>query len=149
MSMPMATGNGQPPARFSTVAAACAALLVWAALRWLSFDRVTTTVTRSMRWTRRSATVDEALRVLRSIDYAARFLPFRVACLERSLTAVLLLAARRRGVTWCMGVRTPPLASHAWIADQDGVPIGEPHTTAQYRTLRAISPTTQLDRRRT
>lgn len=149
MSMPMATGEGQQPALPVTVAAVCAALIVRTALRRLPFDRVTTTTARLTTWTRRSATVDEALRVLSAIDHAARFLPFRVACLERSLAAVLLLAVRRRGVTWCVGVRTPPLASHAWIADQGGVPIGEPLTTAKYRTLRAISPTTQLDRRRT
>ncbi|MBV9013943.1 MAG: lasso peptide biosynthesis B2 protein [Pseudonocardiales bacterium] len=107
-------------------------------------------VTAAVRWladtTRRHATPDEVMRMLHAVDAAATLIPVRVACLERSLTAVVLLAARRRGVTWQLGVRTPPLATHAWLVDATGKPIDEPLTTAAYRPLITVSPQTLANR---
>ncbi|MGH8901238.1 MAG: lasso peptide biosynthesis B2 protein [Egibacteraceae bacterium] len=37
---------------------------------------------------------------------------------------LLLCAARRRGVRWCLGVRISPFESHAWI-EADGQAVGE------------------------
>lgn len=100
-------------------------------------------VVAAVRWlagtTRRAATSGEVMRVLHAVGAGAAWVPVRIACLERSLTAVVLLAARRRGITWRMGVRTPPLAVHAWLADATGEPIGEPSTTAAYRPLITVS----------
>lgn len=139
MSMPMATARRPRPAFFTTAAAAFTAFVVRLAVRAARFDRVTT----AMRWlagtTRRDATREEVLGVLRAVDAGAAWVPLRIACLERSLTAVVLLAARRRGVTWHMGIRTPPLAAHAWLVDSAGEQIGEPATTVAYQPLITIS----------
>jgi hypothetical protein len=63
--------------------------------------------------------------------------------MERSLTAVVLLALRRRGVTWHTGIRTPPLTAHAWLTDTTGEPIGEPSSASTYSPLLTIpAPTT-------
>lgn len=64
-------------------------------------------------------------------------------------TAVILLAARRRGVgvltavpgvgvNWHIGARTPPLGLHAWLSDAD-VPIAEPDSTLSYQPLVPIT----------
>ncbi|MGH3802628.1 MAG: lasso peptide biosynthesis B2 protein, partial [Pseudonocardiaceae bacterium] len=55
---------------------------------------------------------------------AGRWLPARVACLERSLVVVLWCGLRRRSVCWRIGVRTPPLTVHSWI-EAAGQPVGE------------------------
>lgn len=123
----------------ATAGAACVALIIRIALRVVPFDRVTSVVRWVAGRTRREATPDEVRRVLLAVDSGAAWVPVRIACLERSLTAVVLLAARRRGVTWQMGVRTPPLAAHAWLANVAGEPIDEPSTTAAYRPLITIS----------
>lgn len=47
------------------------------------------------------------------------------ACLERSVAVLLLCASRRIRVRWCVGVRTPPFESHAWI-EAGGQPVREP-----------------------
>lgn len=46
------------------------------------------------------------------------------ACLERSVAVVLLCASRRVRVRWCVGVRTPPFESHAWV-EVAGQPVRE------------------------
>lgn len=140
MSTPMATSKHRVRASLPTTAcAAGVGLLVRLALRLVRFDHVT----HAVRWlagtTRQPAKLEEVLSTLRAVDAGAEWIPVRMACLERSLTAVILLAGRRRGVTWQMGVRTPPLAAHAWLADANGEPIGEPPTTAAYRPLITIS----------
>lgn len=95
------------------------------------------------RWIRRRAkvpaTVAEARAASAFVDGGARWLPCRVACLERSLTTCAVLAARGRRVHWLLGVRVePPLAVHAWIV-ADGVAIGETEDIATaYRPLLTI-----------
>jgi hypothetical protein len=140
MSTPMATmpaPRSRLPAR---VAGACAGLVARAAVRLLRFDHVTTSARWLQRLASRRATPDETLSALRAVDAGAALLPFRVACLERSLAALLLLAARRRGVTWRIGVRTPPITIHAWLADASGEPIGESSPVGDYRPLLTILP---------
>ncbi|GAB3165195.1 hypothetical protein GCM10027059_22530 [Myceligenerans halotolerans] len=68
---------------------------------------------------------------------AARWAPGRVACLEESVAAVVMLATRGHSVTWCHGVATDPYALHAWI-QCDGQPVAEPASTSQYTILRTI-----------
>lgn len=123
------------PVRRRMAAAAAAATLVWLALHALGFQRVTGVV----RWLAarglRPAGAADVLPVLLAIDTGAAWLPFRVACLERSLAAVLLLAVRRRGVTWQVGFRTPPFAMHAWLTDATGAIIGEHSSTSAYQPL--------------
>jgi hypothetical protein len=62
--------------------------------------------------------------LLEALDQASAWLPLRIACLERSLAAMLWCGLRRRSVRWCLGVRTPPFAAHAWI-EINGQPVGE------------------------
>lgn len=140
MSTPMATERLARPKIAATATAALVALLVRVAVRTMKFDRITATVRWLAATTRRTATIEEALDVLGAVDAGAAWVPVRIACLERSLTAMVLLAARQRGVTWRMGVRTPPLAAHAWLADSSDEPIGERPTIAAYRPLITIRP---------
>lgn len=137
--------EGTQPA-FVTAIALAVGLVVRLALIALPFDRIKVIIRRVIESARRPATPEQVIRVLAAIDQASRWSPVRLACLERSLSAAILLAARGRGVTWRMGVRTPPFAAHAWIADDSGQPIGEPSSTATYQPLLTISWTDHLNR---
>jgi len=127
----------------ATVSAVCVASTVRLALVALRFDHVTAAIRWLAGTTRRTASPEEVEHVLEAVDKAARWVPVRLACMERSLAAVVLLAARRQGVTWRMGVRTPPLAAHAWLTDASNNPIGEPPSAATYQPLITISAPTR------
>lgn len=123
------------------LAAVLAAIVVRAAVRGLPFRYVTRYVRRVLATTHTTASTAETETALDAVDTAARWLPFRVACLERSLSALLLLALRRKAATWCHGVRTTPLPLelHAWLTDESGKLIGEPNIDATYEILTRIS----------
>lgn len=140
MSTPMAT-TPERVGLFSVLLGALAGWTVAVALKVLALHRITAAARWFARRCRRSATHQEVLRALAMMDAGARFVPFRVACLERSLGVLLITGSKRLGVTWCQGVRTPPFASHAWV-ELLGQPIGEPDTTATYHRLLVISPVT-------
>ncbi|MFJ4676494.1 lasso peptide biosynthesis B2 protein [Kitasatospora sp. NPDC088783] len=72
---------------------------------------------------------------VRSVRWAARNVPARVACLEESVAAVLLLALGGRGGAWRHGIATDPIRLHAWICDGDGRPVEEPAHTAHYTPI--------------
>lgn len=90
------------------------------------------------------ATVSQARHAVRSVRWAACLVPARVACLEESVAAALLLAlAGRRGV-WRHGIAADPFRLHAWIAGPEGRPIDEPADTDLYTpvntSLDAVAP---------
>lgn len=136
----MATRQRQHTNRARACVAASALVAIRLAVLSLGFDRTQRLARRLARRARHIASTDQVLRTLDTVDAGAAWVPFRVACLEWSLATVLLLAARRRGVTWCMGVRTQPLAMHAWLVDPAGQPIGEPPGTPAYQPLVVIAP---------
>ncbi|WP_425503487.1 lasso peptide biosynthesis B2 protein [Jiangella mangrovi] len=72
---------------------------------------------------------------VRSIRWAARGVPARIACLEESAAANLLLALSGRRGRWTQGVAVDPLRFHAWLADHEGNPIEEPADTAHYTPI--------------
>ncbi|MEU3601027.1 lasso peptide biosynthesis B2 protein [Streptomyces sp. NPDC006798] len=78
---------------------------------------------------------DQAALAVRSVRWAARVLPARVACLEESTTASLLLACRGRGGVWRHGIATDPIRLHAWICDIHARPVEEPDQTDDYTPL--------------
>ncbi|WP_169509041.1 lasso peptide biosynthesis B2 protein [Actinopolyspora mortivallis] len=125
------------PGHARTLAAALVVTVVRAAVTTLPFGWVTALIRHVNGG--RQATRGEAERALHAVDAAAVWLPFRIACLERSLAGLILLAGRRHRVTWCLGVRqTPPIAMHAWLADTAGVPIAESDTMPTYRTILTV-----------
>lgn len=140
MSMTMAVADRRRSGRLRTAVAMLAITMVWAGLRVVGFRRSQRTAGWVARRARRAATIGQVRTVLDAVDAGAAWLPLRVACLERSLAAVLLLAVHRRGITWCVGVRTPPLAMHAWLSDAEGRPIGEAAATASYQPVVIIGP---------
>ncbi|WP_422647565.1 lasso peptide biosynthesis B2 protein [Actinoalloteichus caeruleus] len=116
----------------SVLAAAIRCVLLIMPFRWVIWGL------RELAWTAtRTANRAEVDAALAAVDAAARWLPCRMACLERSITAFVLLAVRRRGVTWHIGARSSPLALHAWLADADG-PIGEPASAGSHQPLTTI-----------
>ena len=126
MSVPMATPVQEAtlgrPARLAGLAATLVAVGL---VRSLPLRRVISLVRAGRRHGRRPATPVEAARYLLQVEQGSGSVPFRVACLERSLAAVLLGIAYRRPVGWCIGVRiTPPLTGHSWV-QLDGQPVGE------------------------
>lgn len=73
------------------------------------------------------ASPNDAVLAVAAADVGGRWLPCRVACLERSVAAVIVsVLVARRNVEFCIGVRLHPYSSHAWIA-VGGEPIGEPN----------------------
>jgi len=81
------------------------------------------------------ATSRQAETALAAIDAISPYVPARVACFERSISAAILIRLRRRTVTWCHGVKIRPVALHAWI-EVDGQAIGEvQHVAVTYNVL--------------
>ncbi|MFJ8473867.1 lasso peptide biosynthesis B2 protein [Kitasatospora sp. NPDC094011] len=79
-----------------------------------------------------------------SVRWAARVFPARVACLEESAAASLVLALGGRGGAWRHGIATDPIRLHAWVCDVHGQPVEEPEQTGDYTPINA--PTTDLER---
>jgi hypothetical protein len=102
-----------------------------------SFARVTALLAAVGRRPRRQAdpaVIESALYCVRNV---AAVLPFRVACLEETAAAMLVLAFAGRRAEWCHGVAADPIRFHAWIA-LDGQPVAEPASTARYTPLLQI-----------
>lgn len=102
-----------------------------------SFARIIALLTAVARWPRRGAdpaVIEDALHCVRNV---ASVLPFRVACLEETAAAMLVLASTGRRAGWCHGVAADPIRLHAWIA-LDGQPVAEPASTARYTPLLQI-----------
>jgi len=92
-----------------------------------------------LTWCRRSASELEALAVVGAVAWAARRYPGRAACLEQSLAAVLLAAATRRRLDWCLGAATDPYRFHAWV-EAAGRPVWSPaDQQAPVRYVRVLS----------
>jgi hypothetical protein len=102
-----------------------------------SFGRLVTLTEWSTRRAVRPATPTEATDAVHAVRRAARHWPARVACLEESIGATLLLGIRGRWVTWCHGVAADPIHLHAWI-EAGGHPVAEPDSTEHYTPLLRI-----------
>ncbi|BAJ29910.1 MULTISPECIES: lasso peptide biosynthesis B2 protein [Kitasatospora] len=72
---------------------------------------------------------------VRSVRWAARNVPARVACLEESVAVALLLALGGRGGAWRHGIAADPIRLHAWVCDGDGRPVEEPAPTDRYTPI--------------
>ncbi|GLZ28216.1 hypothetical protein Lesp02_04060 [Lentzea sp. NBRC 105346] len=140
MTAPMALDNSATPqlgSRWDRFAASlCLTLATW--LLRLRFGHVLAIVGQIKRACPREADATEAAHMNAAIRLAGRHRSNRVACMEVSLGTVLLAAARRLSVDWCIGARLMPYGAHAWI-EVDRTPIGEPDTRDRpYQLLRRI-----------
>lgn len=63
--------------------------------------------------------------ILDAVRSVSAHLPGRWACLEQSVATALLLALSGKRAEWRHGLATDPIRLHAWIADQEGHPVGE------------------------
>ncbi|WP_435243356.1 lasso peptide biosynthesis B2 protein [Streptomyces cucumeris] len=86
---------------------------------------------------------EHASLAVRSIRWAAHAVPARVACLEESTAAALLLAVGGRGGAWRHGVATDPIRMHAWICDRHDQPVEEPAQTYAYSPINEPKPTSK------
>ncbi|MFD4643391.1 lasso peptide biosynthesis B2 protein [Lentzea sp. NPDC058436] len=112
--VPIALPQGRGTPAGTVLATVC--LLV--ALVLLRFPlRMSIAVVRRLKkhLTRRPATLAEGLADLEAAHAVSRWFPGRVACMELSLTTVLIGAARRRGLDWCFGHSRDPLTFHSWV----------------------------------
>ncbi|MFB6726350.1 lasso peptide biosynthesis B2 protein [Kribbella sp. NPDC056345] len=91
--------------------------------------RLTLAIVRTLKAAtrRRPLSRERAEAIIAARDWAADHFPGRSACMESSLTAVLLAASTGHCVEWCIGCRFSPAESHAWI-EVDQRPVGEPDT---------------------
>ncbi|CCH32727.1 lasso peptide biosynthesis B2 protein [Actinosynnema sp. NPDC047251] len=74
------------------------------------------------RWCSRAATVAEAVSTVAAVDAAADRHFGRVACLERSLGAVVTAALSRQRMRWVIGAAEDPVRFHAWV-EVDGLMV--------------------------
>lgn len=102
-----------------------------------SFARITRLLTLVAARPRRSASPAMVADALHWVRAFASVLPFRIACLEETAAAMLVLALRGRRAGWCHGVAADPIRLHAWIT-LDGQPVAEPVSTARYTPLLQI-----------
>ncbi|MGH3936543.1 MAG: lasso peptide biosynthesis B2 protein, partial [Pseudonocardiaceae bacterium] len=103
-----------------------------------SFSRIVALLTESTRWPRRRAEPASVEHALHCVRNCASVLPFRVACLEETAAAMLVLACKGQRAGWCHGIAADPIRLHAWIA-LDGRPVAEPASTSRYTPLLHIS----------
>ena len=99
-----------------------------------SFSRIVALLTAATRWPHQrteTASVEHALHCVRNV---ASVLPFRVACLEETASAMLVLALSGRRAGWCHGIAADPIRLHAWIT-LDGHPVAESASTSRYAPL--------------
>jgi hypothetical protein len=100
--------------------------------------RLTRLLTWANRRTRRPASTTQANQAVHAVRRVGLLAPSRVACLEESAAATLMLAMYRRRVTWCHGAAADPIRLHAWVETDDGQPVAEPDSTRRYTKLRVI-----------
>lgn len=102
-----------------------------------SFSRIVALLTAATRWPRRQAEPASVEHVLHCVRNVASVLPLRVACLEETAAAMLVLALTGRRAGWCHGIAADPIRLHAWIS-LDGHPVAEPASTSRYVPLLRI-----------
>jgi len=137
MTTPMACDTPASVPTRQCVLAWVLAAVVTAALRSLRFQRIERLARRLVHTAPQSASATEIEAMLAAIDRAGRWLPARVACLERSLAVVLWCGLRRRSVCWRIGVRTPPFAAHSWI-EVAGQAVGDRAPVRSYQPILTI-----------
>ncbi|PPK71389.1 lasso peptide biosynthesis B2 protein [Actinokineospora auranticolor] len=121
----MALPPVQRPSGLTERLAAVVAFPVALLLLRLPFRLSTTAVSRVKRGrVRETATPAQVVAWLAAARWVSRHYPGRVACLELSLTAVLIGAVLQRGVDWCFGFAVDPQTFHAWV-EVSGEPVVE------------------------
>lgn len=105
--------------------AAVAALVIATIMVRLPFGPMARAVQETRRWCRTPETVARAESLGAAVRRAAVWFPGRTACMEVSLATVLLAAARRRRLSWCLGALPDPYRFHAWV-EVDGRRIRPP-----------------------
>jgi hypothetical protein len=76
--------------------------------------------------------------VVWAVDVASRYIPASKNCLNRALTAKVLLARQGLSTHLRIGVRRGPageLLAHAWVEAADGILIGNMPGLSRYATL--------------
>lgn len=135
-------GISRPPhaAVAATLAGTAALTAAFAATRCGTTSMrqaLTLLVTASAR-TLQPATPAQATAAVHAVRRVAWNWPGRTACLEESVAAFLLLAARRLRVRWCHGVASDPIRLHAWVQTMDSVDVAEPASTRAYTPVLTI-----------
>ncbi|WP_201846264.1 lasso peptide biosynthesis B2 protein [Myceligenerans indicum] len=129
-----------PRARDAIIAAV--ALVVVLAVRDIgpcsrSMRRIIRLLAVATRPASRPATTAHATRAVEAVRWVAHKVPARIACLEESVAAILVLTVRRRRATWSHGVAPDPVQFHAWI-EVDDAPVAEPPSTSRFTALLTI-----------
>jgi hypothetical protein len=95
--------------------AAAVALVLATVLVRLPFGPLSRIVGGTRRWCGRPETIASAELLGRAVRHVGAWFPWQAACMELSLATVLLAAARRRRVDWCLGALLDPYRFHAWV----------------------------------
>lgn len=103
-----------------------------------AFPRLVRVLELAAQQTRSSATPGEVTRAIHAVRRASFVFPTRVACLEESTAAVLVLRSCGASVRWCHGVAPDPITLHAWVETHDGEAPAEPSSTSGYTIVRTI-----------
>ncbi len=95
-------------------------------------------VERAAQGGRRAATEGEISAAVNAVRRAGLWLPMRIACLENSVAAVVILGQAGLIARWCHGASADPLRVHAWVETCSGVPVAEPPSTRRCVALMKI-----------
>jgi hypothetical protein len=122
------------------VAAAFAASLLTASLRFLCFPLTRITAAGLAENT---GVVGDLMTMARAVEQFERlsiFLPFRPACLFRSLFLRQFLALRGHATSWVFGVQLFPFRAHCWLAVGDAVIGDAAHRVLAYVPILTVEP---------
>jgi hypothetical protein len=105
----------------------------------LPFRHTVRVVRCARRLGHRPLNPDPAAALIAAVQHTGRLWPGRIACMERSLGAVLAAALLRRELSWCVGARfaLPPTEYHAWASLPGVGPVGE-YTTGGWHHHAAL-----------
>ncbi|MEV8060944.1 lasso peptide biosynthesis B2 protein [Streptomyces antimycoticus] len=139
MSLPVATVHTRPSLTAGQRIASAAGLYGALVLLALPFSIAVRAARTARLVGRRPLTARDGQQLVEAVKWAGRRMPHRLACQETSLAAMLAAALCGRRLTWCVGVRftPPPIEFHAWVALDNGDPVGE-DTTAGWHHRPAV-----------
>mgnify|MGYP004485058737 CR=1 FL=1 len=92
-----------------------AVAIAYLAIRLFKLNQITRIIRTAKHYCSREIDVEDANIAMEAVRQADFYFPGRLACMELSLAFVIFALTKRLSVMWCIGVKTDPFESHAWV----------------------------------
>jgi hypothetical protein len=124
-----------PKTSFSmSLQGAFACLMAWVLIRAMGINRFVKLLKAMKKRATGSLSSNDVDMAWRAVHRSPGTQFARFACLEFSSAAALLLLAKRKPITWCLGAQLQPFRSHCWLEYRSS-PFREPQDTASLHKI--------------